>query len=140
MKRSVLFLFVGTFVRGCWEPRILKSGPCCLPTNENYDLANACLAAAIVCRTSSSVWVEPRNAASYCDGGRYTPLSSRLRKNPPKASVLDFDAESQSVTGPGVKNQENIDPTPLWQSGTPPSLAAAATPSTSIPLNRSIRG
>ena len=49
MKHSVLFLFVGTFVRGCWEPRILKSGACCLPTNESYDFANARFAAAIVC-------------------------------------------------------------------------------------------
>ena len=40
-------------------------------------------------------------------------LSSMLRKNLPNASVFDFEAESQSVTGPGLKNQVNIDPTRL---------------------------
>jgi len=37
------------FVRGCWEPRILKYGWCCPRTNNDYDFANACFAAAIVC-------------------------------------------------------------------------------------------
>src|SRR5579871_3538391 len=102
--------------------------------------ANACLAAAIVRCTSSSVWVVPRNAASYCEGGRYTPLSSMLRKNFPNAPVFDFDAESQSVTGPCWKNQVNIDPTRLWHSATPASFAAAATPLTSSSLNFSSLG
>ena len=62
------------------------------------------------------------------------------RKNFPNASVFDFDAESQSVTGPGVKNQVNIDPTRLWHSATPASFAAVATPSTNSPLNFSSRG
>src|SRR5580700_7414911 len=62
--------------------------------------ANATFAAATVRCTSSSVWVIPKNAATYCEGGKYTPLSSMLRKNFPNASVFDFDAESQSVTGP----------------------------------------
>src|SRR5229473_5875412 len=103
-------------------------------------LANACFAAAIVRCTSCSVCVEPTNAASYCEGGRYTPPSSMARKNLPNTSVFDFDAESQSVTGPSVKNHVNMDPTRLLQSGTPASLAAAATPSTSSPLNLSMRG
>ena len=58
-----------------------------------------------------------------------------LRKNFPNASVFYFDAESQSVTGPGLKNHVNIDPTRLWHSVTPASFAAAATPSTNSPLN-----
>lgn len=33
-------------------------------------VAKACLAAAIVCCTSCSVWAAPRKAASNCDGGR----------------------------------------------------------------------
>ncbi len=41
-----------------------------------------------------------------------------LRKNFPNDSVFDFDAESQSVTGPCWKNQVNIDPTRLSHSGT----------------------
>ncbi|HEY6368990.1 MAG TPA: GTP-binding protein, partial [Candidatus Sulfotelmatobacter sp.] len=57
-----------------------------------FNASNACFAAAIVRCTSSSVCAAPRNAASYCEGGRYTPLSSILRKNFPKASVFDFDA------------------------------------------------
>src|SRR5207302_10610294 len=75
--------------------------------------ANACLAAAMVRRTSSSVCAALRNAASNCEGGRYTPLSSMERKKRPKASVSDLDAEVQSVTGAGVKNQVNIEPTRL---------------------------
>src|SRR5580700_3494890 len=105
-----------------------------------YFCANACFAAAIVCCTSCSVCVAPRKAASYCDGGKYTPLSSMPRKNFPNASVFDFDALSQSFTGPGVKNHVNIDPTRLWHNVTPASLAAVATPSTSSPLNFSSRG
>src|ERR1017187_7351213 len=101
---------------------------------------NASFAAATVRCTSSSVCAAPRNAASYCEGGRYTPLSSMLRKNFPKASVFDFDAESQSVTGPWLKNQVNIEPTRLWQSAPPASFAAAATPSTNSPLSFSNRG
>src|SRR5256885_6963065 len=62
--------------------------------------ANASFAAAIVRCTSSSLCAVPKNAASYCDGGRYTPLSSMLRKTFANTSVFDFDAESQSVTGP----------------------------------------
>jgi hypothetical protein len=78
-----------------------------------FTLANACFAAAIVRCTSSSECVAPKNAASYCEGGKYTPLSSMQRKNLLNASVFDFDAESQSVTGPGVKNHVNIEPTRL---------------------------
>src|SRR5262249_57311671 len=75
--------------------------------------ANACLAAATVFFTSSSVCAALRNAASYCDGGREIPASSIFRKKRPKASVSDFEAEPQSVTGPFVKNHVNIDPTRL---------------------------
>src|SRR5215831_13375894 len=73
--------------------------------------ANASFAAAIVCWMSSSVCAALKNAASNCDGGRYTPFSSMARKNLPNASVSDFAAESQPVTGQGAKNQVNIDPT-----------------------------
>ena len=119
-----------------------RPGPTHINLHNSYPrtAANACFAAAIVRCTSSSVCVAPRNAASYCEGGRYTPPSSMPRKNLPKASVFDFDAESQSVTGPGVKNHVNIEPTRLWQSATPASFAAAATPSTNSPLNFSSRG
>src|SRR5579864_3042235 len=113
-----------TLVR-CFQPRIP---------------ANACFAAAIVRCTSSSEWVAPRNAASYCDGGKYTPASNIARKNFPNASVFDFEAESQSVTGPFWKNQVNIDPTRFAHRDTPTSLAAAITPSTSSPLSLSIFG
>ena len=109
------------------EPTLLRPSQFPYPRTA----ANASFAAAIVRCTSSSECAVPRNAASYCEGGRYTPLSSMLRKNFPNASVFDFDAESQSVTGPGWKNHVNIDPTRLWQSATPASFAAAATPSTS---------
>src|SRR5258708_25854122 len=89
--------------------------------------------------TSSSECVAPKNAASYCDGGKYTPLSNMARKKRPNASVFDFDAESQSVTGPGVKNHVNIEPTRLWQRGPPASFAAAATPCTNPSLSFSRR-
>ena len=71
----------------------------------------------------------PEKCRLILRGGKYTPLSSMLRKNFPNASVFDFDAESQSVTGPSWKNHVNIDPTRLWHSATPASFAAAATPS-----------
>ena len=74
---------------------------------------------------SFSVWAALRNAASNCDGGRYTPLSSMARKKRAKALVSHLAAEVQLVTGPSVKNQVNIDPTRLQQSGTPASRAAA---------------
>src|SRR5437868_15552207 len=95
-----------------------------------FAVANANFAAVTVFCTSSSLCAAPRNAASYCDGGRYTPLSSIWRKNLANASVSDFEAESQSVTGPCWKNQVNIDPTRLEASGMPAFLALAATPST----------
>ncbi len=53
------------------------------------------------------------------------PLSSIERKKRPKASVSDLAAEVQSVTGPGAKNQVNIEPTRLLHMETPASLAAA---------------
>ena len=58
----------------------------------------------------------------------------------PKASVSDFEAEFQSVTGPRVKNQVNIEPTRLLDRVTPASWAAAPTPSTNCALNFSRRG
>ena len=81
-----------------------------------------------------------KNKMPGCEGGRYTPLSSMLRKNFPNASVSDFEAESQSVTGPGLKNHVNMEPTRLWQSATPASFASVATPSTNSPLSFSSRG
>jgi hypothetical protein len=60
------------------------------PQIKAQDFANACFAAAIVCCTSCSVCVALKNAASYCDGGRYTPLSSMLRKNLPEHFGIRF--------------------------------------------------
>ena len=97
-------------------------------------VANACFAAAMVWWTSFSVWAALRNAASNCDGGRYTPRSSMARKKRAKALVSHLAADVQSVTGPCVKNQVNIDPTRLQQIGTPASLAAAVTPSVNCAL------
>src|SRR5580698_1714277 len=78
-----------------------------------FTAAKDSFAAATVFCTSSSLCAAPRKAASYCDGGRYTPQSSMLRKNFANNAVFDFEAESQSVTGPGLKNHVNIDPTRL---------------------------
>src|ERR1700733_4662461 len=69
-----------------------------------FTAANACFAAAIVCWTSSAECVAPKNAASYYDGGRYTPLSRMLG-----GSV--FGAPPQSVPGPAAKSQVNFEPT-----------------------------
>src|SRR5581483_181967 len=65
--------------------------------------------------------------------------SSIELKNLPNASVSDFAAEGQSVTGPAVKNQVNIDPTRLQVISTPSFLAAPATPATSSALSLSRR-
>src|ERR1017187_8097933 len=68
-------------------------------------------AAAIVFAISSSVCAALTNAASNCEGARYTPRSSIFRKNRPNRAVSHFFADSQSVTGPSVKKNVNIEPT-----------------------------
>src|ERR1039457_3308358 len=79
-------------------------------TNPAYS-ASASRAAAMVFSISSSVCAALTNAASNCDGARYTPRSSMRRKNRPNRAVSHFLADSQSVTGPSVKKNVNIDPT-----------------------------
>ena len=65
------------------------------------------------------------------------PFSSMARKKRAKALVSDFAAESQEVTGSGVKNQVNIEPTRLWVRDNSASSAAAATPVTNSSLSLS---
>jgi hypothetical protein len=65
-KQRPVSVIVKQTVVGCFV-RDQKS-----PTTTVYagTVANACVAAAIVCATSFLPWAAPKNAASNCDGGR----------------------------------------------------------------------
>src|ERR1700694_1522173 len=108
--------------------------------NPDYQARSAPRAASSNNSTSAIPCAVLTNAASNWLGGSQTPASIIARWNLPNRAVSEVAALSKSVTGAGVKNQVNIDPTRFVVTATSASSASAATPSAIAAVVRSSAG
>jgi len=74
-----------------------------LRTFKPYSARRLFRAASTVLLMSDFECARDRNAASNCDGARFTPFASMLRKNFPNRAVSDVLALAKSVTFLSVK-------------------------------------
>src|SRR2546423_15622495 len=89
------------------------------------------------CKMSFFACAAEKNAASSCDGGKYTPSPSIRWKNRANFSRFEVFAELKSNTGPSVKNRVHIEPTRLRVTATPCFAAADVTPQANSALRSS---
>ena len=78
--------------------------------------------------TSASVCAFERNAASYCEGGQYSPRAKSSRWKTANFFVSLEEASAQFFTGPFVKKSVIIEPTRCTQPSTPVRARAASRP------------